>query len=317
MRIKKEHIQIISQYSNMSEEDVAQLLQQYFYNDQAAWIKFLKLFFLSLGVGFTTIGVIFFFAYNWADLHKFVKLGLVEGLIIGTTFAAIFIKANRLVKNILLTATSILVGVLFAVFGQIYQTGANAYDFFLGWTMFIAIWTIISNFATLWLVFIVLINVTLSLYFEQHLTHDWSPLLILSLFLAINTSFLLVSLIGSKISEYIQPPIWFTNLLGLAVASLATISISYGIFEEKELGLLTGVVLTTAVLYTLGIRYGLVHQRAFYLAIIPFSVLMIICAWLIYIVDSEYILLWISLLIIAGVTLMIKNIVNLQEQWKK
>ena len=58
------------------EQDIEQTLKTHVYHDPSSWLRFLKLFFMSLGVGFTTAGIIFFFAYNWADLHKFVKLGL-------------------------------------------------------------------------------------------------------------------------------------------------------------------------------------------------------------------------------------------------
>jgi uncharacterized membrane protein len=139
------------------------ILKEQVYNDKDAWSKFLRLFLISLGVGFTTAGIIFFFAYNWADLHKFIKIGLVEGVVIATALAAVYSRIPSDIRNILLTGASILVGVLYAVFGQIYQTGANAYDLFLGWTLFITLWVLISNFAPLWLVFIILINTTVLL----------------------------------------------------------------------------------------------------------------------------------------------------------
>ena len=155
-KIDREDIHIIGRHSNWKQESIDTLLKQEIYSNQIAWQKFLKLFFISLGVGFTTAGILFFFAYNWADLHKFVKIGLVEGLITTTTLIVLFSKLNSDIKNIILTGASILVGVLFAVFGQIYQTGANAYDFFLGWTVFITLWVAISNFAPLWFIFIIL-----------------------------------------------------------------------------------------------------------------------------------------------------------------
>ena len=180
--IEREDIQIITRHSNWSEKSIDNILKKNIYSDKDSWLKFLRLFFISLGVGFTTAGIIFFFAYNWADLHKFIKIGFIEGLIIISTLVILFSKISLDVKNILLTGTSILVGVLFAVFGQIYQTGANAYDFFLGWTMFITIWVFVSNYAPLWLVFITLINTTLILY-SQQVAQDWSEVFVFTLLL--------------------------------------------------------------------------------------------------------------------------------------
>jgi len=146
-------IHIISRHSNCTEKGIDKVLREEVYSDSKSWKGFVNLLFISLGVGFTVSGIIFFFAYNWTDLHKFAKMGLIEGLIILTTSVVLFSKLNLKVKNILLTGTSVLVGVLIAVFGQIYQTGANAYDFFLGWTLFISLWVVISNYPPLWLVF--------------------------------------------------------------------------------------------------------------------------------------------------------------------
>ena len=179
-KIEREDIQIISRHSNWSEESIDKVLKQEIYSNKESWQKFLRLFFISLGISFTTAGIIFFFAYNWTDLHKFIKIGLIESLIVITTLIVLISKISLDIKNIILTGTSILVGVLFAVFGQIYQTGANAYDFFLGWTMFIALWVAISNFAPLWLVFIVLINTTLILY-SQQVAHNWSEVFVFTL----------------------------------------------------------------------------------------------------------------------------------------
>jgi hypothetical protein len=38
-----------------------------------AWRKFLDYTLLALGVAFALSGVIFFFAFNWAEMHRFLK----------------------------------------------------------------------------------------------------------------------------------------------------------------------------------------------------------------------------------------------------
>jgi len=157
-KIESEDIHIIARHSNWPTESIEKTLAEKVYSNADSWKKFLKFFLLTLGLGFTVAGVIFFFAYNWADLNKFVKLGLIEALIVATTIMVLLPKIKSGTKNIILTGSSFLVGALFAVFGQIYQTGADAYDFFLAWTLFITLWVIVSNFAPLWLLYIVLIN---------------------------------------------------------------------------------------------------------------------------------------------------------------
>jgi uncharacterized membrane protein len=153
----REDIHIISRNSNWSAPGVHKALKEQVFNNQSAWQQFLKLLFISLGIGFTTAGIVFFFAYNWDNLHKFVKIGLIEGLVVAIMLIIVFSRLSTLVKNILLTGASVLIGVLMAVFGQVYQTGANAYDLFLSWTLAISIWVVIVNFPPLPLVYVLLI----------------------------------------------------------------------------------------------------------------------------------------------------------------
>lgn len=313
IKIDRDDIQIISRYSNLSEKSIDKILKEKIYSDKESWLKFLRLFFISLGVSFTTAGILFFFAYNWADLHKFIKIGLIEGLIIITTLIVLVSKLSLDIKNILLTGSSILVGVLFAVFGQIYQTGANAYDFFLGWLLFITLWVAISNFAPLWLVFITLINTTLILY-SQQVAHDWSEVFLFTLLFVINIFFLIVSLFGHKFIREIKPPVWFTNLLALAAVSFSTIGITIGIFAEIQPSFFV-LIAITALLYFYGIKYGLKEKSGFYLSIIPFSLIVIISGLLIHFSDGAAMFFIVSLFVIGSVTFVIKNLIDLQKKW--
>ena len=312
-KIDREDIHIIGRHSNWKQKSIDTLLKQEIYSDQIAWQKFLKLFFISLGVGFTTAGILFFFAYNWADLHKFVKIGLVEGLITATTLIVLFSKLNSDIKNIILTGASILVGVLFAVFGQIYQTGANAYDFFLGWTVFITLWVAISNFAPLWFIFIILINTTLVLYTEQ-VANDWSIIFNASLFFVINALFLVTALLVKEHSKTIKIPIWFTNSVALIAVCFSTAAINEGIYHEQEFSffVLLFIIITC---YIIGIKYGLKVKSSFYLSIIPFSVIILICSLLLKLSHSDGIYFIIALFIISSITLVIKNLISLQKKW--
>jgi uncharacterized membrane protein len=135
VKFDRTSIHLITSYSNWTEQGVDKALKDHIFSNVASWRSFLRFLFLALGVGFTTAGIIFFFAYNWADLHKFAKIGIMEGLVIITTLIVVLTGWKPIVKNVILTGTTFLVGGMIAVFGQIYQTGANAYDFFLGWTI--------------------------------------------------------------------------------------------------------------------------------------------------------------------------------------
>ncbi|NKI27609.1 DUF2157 domain-containing protein [Arenibacter sp. 6A1] len=312
-KIEREDIQIISRHSNLSEESIDRLLREEIYSDKKSWQKFLRVLFISLGIGFTTAGIIFFFAYNWTDLHKFIKIGVIEILILTTTLFILTSNFKRETKNILLTAASILVGVLLAVFGQVYQTGANAYDLFLGWTQSIALWVVVSNFAPLWLLFLALINITL-IFYSQQVAYDWPGSFVITLLFIINVLFLAVSLFGKELIKGMKSPIWFTKVVALATVMYSTIGITHGIFVTKHTSFYTLLTLTS-ILYVMGIQYGLQQKSSFYLSLIFFSIIVIITAFLLEFSDGALMLLFISIFIIVGVTFVIKNLIDLHKKW--
>lgn len=313
--IQREDIKLISRHSNMTELEVGRLLKETVYNNKEMWQKFLRQFFIILGVGFATTGIIFFFAYNWADLHKFAKIGLTEVLITATTIIALLPKINQNTRNIILTGSAFLVGVLFAVFGQIYQTGANAYDFFLAWTLFIALWVAISNFAPLWLLFIVLINTTFILYTQQ-VAKDWDELLIVTIIFCINVIILISTFLLQNLKKVPVIPMWFTHILTLGCAVIATLGMMIVIFDEyKSLSIIFTILILTT--YAIGIWHGLNSKNIFYLSVIPFSIISIISALLINFSTDGGMFLFVSLFVIGSVTMVIMNIINLQKKWKK
>ncbi len=170
---------IIKKQKHMEKTDSSPLSRQALYADKKQWNQFLSIFLLAVGVGFTVAGIIFFFAYNWDELPKFAKLGIVEVLLIASVLLVTFTRWNKLVKQILLTGATFLIGTLFAVFGQIYQTGADAYDLFLGWTLFTILWAVAIRFAPLWLTFIGLLCTTIWLYNIQIAnTNSWEMTLL-------------------------------------------------------------------------------------------------------------------------------------------
>lgn len=311
--INQEDIHIISRNSNWKERDISKTLQQHVYNNKQSWEKFLELFFLSLGVGFTIAGILFFFAYNWSDLHKFVKIGLIEILIISLVLVAVYSHIEVLFKNILLTGSTMLVGVLFAVFGQIYQTGANAYDFFLGWTMAVSIWVFIANFSVLWLLYIGLLNLTLGLYIDQ-VSLDIPEMLLISLFILGNTSFFLVSLYLKSLGNNI--PIWFTNLLALFIFTILTITLSSGVYSYRE-EYFPFIIIISTILYPLAFYYGLKTKQTLYLSIVPFSLITVSTIFLFEKTNFNEILmfLFMGIYIVGSITLVIKMLMNFQKKW--
>jgi uncharacterized membrane protein len=310
----REDINIISRNSNWSTQNVAAVLKRDVYNDTIAWKKFLRLFFISLAIGFITAAIVFFFAFNWNGMHRFVKLGLVEFVLTTVILIALFSKLNELIKNILLLAASVLVGALFAVFGQIYQTSATALDFFLGWTAFIFVWVIVTNFALLWALFLYLINTYLVLYINSQMPR-FSETNANLFMVVLNSGWLLLFLLLSKKYPYFKIPNWLKNLVFIAIVTIASIGIAESIFDKFNLS--SGyLILVTVLIYTIGLFHTFKQKNLVFLAVIPFSLIFILSALWIKLLPKEWVYLVNAVFITIGSGYLIKYLIVFQKKWK-
>ncbi len=130
------------------------------------WRSFLDHLLLWMGTVLTGAGVIFFFAYNWQDLSRFAKLGLVEALIAVTLVFVWRLGVDRPAGKAALFAASLLVGSLLALVGQIYQTGADPFELFTAWALAILPWVVLGRFPALWMLWLALVNLAVTLYYQ-------------------------------------------------------------------------------------------------------------------------------------------------------
>jgi uncharacterized membrane protein len=305
-------IQIISRYSNLSEEDVKCLFKKNgVYADRAAWAKFTDLALLGIGATFVLAGIVFFFAYNWQYLHKFVKLGIIQMMVNVPVFSILVFKPRELVKNMLLTASCVLVGVLFAVFGQIYQTGADAYDLFLGWTLFIGLWALSARFEALWLIFLVLINITFVLYVQQAGPYRLEKWLFVILF-CFNTFTVFILYVLEPTGKVAS---WLVRAVVLGAVVLLTIGLLAGVMDNypAEWFVAMGLCLIT---YTTGIYYSVKQRSMYLLCILPISLIVVLCAMFLEFTDAEMGgFLFVSFFIVSCITLLVKELVRLNRVW--
>lgn len=122
---------------------------------------------LTIGSSLILSGIVYFFAFNWYKLTPFIKFTTIEIGIIACLLASYFYGLQKLGGRMFLLSASVLVGVFLAVFGQIYQTGADAYQLFATWALLIAVWVIISQHLALWALWVVIINIFTVLYWQQ------------------------------------------------------------------------------------------------------------------------------------------------------
>lgn len=139
------------------------------YPSKRTWLDFFNKALLIIGAVALVLSLVFFIAYNWQNLGKIGKFALVEGALVITIalyVALSFRRQFQLIRQLLLLIASIITGSLLALFGQIYQTGADTWQLFFAWAILITPWVVIARFPALWLLWLGLINAFLLLYLD-------------------------------------------------------------------------------------------------------------------------------------------------------
>ncbi len=201
------------------------------------WVSWLLLF---LGITLILSGITFFFAYNWASMSPIIKLSIIQVGLVTCLFGAFFYSLDNLPGQLLLLCASIFVGVFMAVFGQIYQTGADSYQLFMMWAVLILGWTLISKFSSQWALFLIISNVFLMLWHDQDIQRSNEALnlqaFIYTYLLILNTIALLLRefFVIKKNCLWLQAR-WTRNLIVLILVVTMFNSVCIWIFEETSL----------------------------------------------------------------------------------
>ena len=194
-----------------------------------SWQRYLNLLFLLLTVGFLTSGVVTLIAANLDYFSDLAKIYGLQTLLVVTVVLGIYCfirESRRQAKEKLKWKTyslffvvSVLIGALFALVGQTYQTGADVWQLFAVWTLCqLPFLLLFPNVASA-LLFAATANVAFYLFNEQNAYNSMCYAVL------INTGFLVVSELFSKTFHdqhwRILPKVFlvltFVNLFGLAV----------------------------------------------------------------------------------------------------
>lgn len=114
------------------------------------------------------LGMIFFFAFNWDDLHRFHKLLLALSVLSGFAVTALFCPSGSPLYRASLFAAALATGGVLALVGQTYQTGADIWQLFATWSLLILPWALLSRSAACWGLFWLVFNLALLRYFATH-----------------------------------------------------------------------------------------------------------------------------------------------------
>jgi uncharacterized membrane protein len=305
-------IHIIARNSDCPTDGIDRALTENVYAGRTQWTRFLNFFLVGLGVAFSFSGIVFFFAYNWNDLHRFAKMGTVVALVIACVATALLSKENRTYRNIAITGASLLVGALFAVFGQVYQTNTATWELFFIWTIFIAAWVIVADFTPLWLLFLALINATVMYCWEYR-----DDILLYDILFIINAGFVIACEFLPRVCKLRKKPEWLLYTVSLIAVLAITLAVITCIIDTVVTWWFCLLAIVFALgAYAIGLICGMKRRNTFYLIPVAVSFIAIVSTLLVKGIDDPIVSTFITGIFIIGCTIAaIRRIINLNKQW--
>lgn len=242
--MKKSNRLVLLEWAEQSKIDPARLPEAMRLSDVTPssndWRGFLDTLLLWLGALLTASGVMFFFAYNWDDLGRFTRFALIEGVLVVALLAVWRLGLDKLSGKAALMMAAVFVGVLLALVGQTYQTGADTYELFAVWSVLILPWALLARFDALWMFWLLLVNVAILLYYETFggiFGILFGVEQMLWLLFVINTGALLVwEWMVSRGQSQRRSIRWMTRLLATVSGGLITALAILGVIGEGQWG---------------------------------------------------------------------------------
>jgi uncharacterized membrane protein len=268
------------EHEHLSEQDVPEAMAiAEIYRSKHQWQSFMGTMLFWFGSIALAFSLIFFIAANWQEIGRMSKFVLIEVVILLAMFTYVKFKQNDIVRQASLVMSMLFVGGLMALFGQTYQTGADPWQLFFNWAMVTIPWVLISRFSVMWLIWLALLNVSVSLFcqtFGSYFDSNWALFLL--------NSFALVAWqTSARKYTWLNKP-WAINLLASVSAYFGLWVYLDALFVNKPLGILIWCIWAVAIFYA----YRMWLLNVFMLAVWSLSILVAANALLIRVLPNSF-----------------------------
>lgn len=146
--------------------------------DRPAWMLFFKRIFILLGVTLGVCGLIFFMAWNWEDMSRIAKFITLEAVFV--LFGAYSVLRRRAADGgprwdarMALFGAALLAGGMLALYGQLYQTGADPWELFRAWTFMLVILAVPGRATVFWFMVWLVGSLWCGLYLAANIDPRW------------------------------------------------------------------------------------------------------------------------------------------------
>lgn len=213
-----------------------------------------------VGASLVLAGIVYFFAFNWNHIPPMAKLGGIAALIVAAVLTVATVGFGRLVTDVAGSAAVVLVGVFLAVDGQIHQTGADAWQLFVGWAGLTLVWAILTGSAATWAVWLVVANLALITWWDQTHHDDVRRSGMYLSLLALDGGFLLArEWLAARGQAWVAGR-WTRIVLALPVLAVVTLA-SFWLWDKSDAYRPTDWAMTLAIPAVLVGFLGVYHKR--------------------------------------------------------
>ncbi|MCA8969674.1 MAG: DUF2157 domain-containing protein [Planctomycetes bacterium] len=277
---------------------------------------------LVLGTALVLAGLISFLALHWHDLGRTIKLGGPAVLVVAAVLTALWVGLDRPVGRALLFAGSVFVGLFLGAFGQVYQTGADAWELFRAWWLLITFWVVASRHHEQWLLWIALVDVMIAMWYEQAARPPW----IYTVWPWVVTALLQVAALvglhfGNAKRYFVIPHVWPRWLLVPATLFLFVGPLSVQVVDKGLVGVDVWVLFLAYIGFLVaGFWYFRFHARdLFSLTCLGFSVVWLATCFVfrvarVFELRDVSMLLFVGLIVAAMLTGLVAWVRRIQKQ---
>jgi uncharacterized membrane protein len=252
--------------------------------ERKEWLQFITNLLVWIGGLAIAFAAMFFIAYNWDGLGRFAKFGMVETLLIAAILTYWKLDKEKITAKVTLLMATIFLGVLLALYGQTYQTGADPWQLFFIWSLLMSPWAIVGRFSAIWILWISLLNLSIVLYYTVFpgavffIVGSGETSMLWALFF-FNTFALAIWELLSNRWQWLAER-WTPRLLAIGSGVTITWLVVYVIFDDRHHAGLTALVWATwlAAFYFI---YRKVRQDLFMLAGISLSAIIVVICFMV------------------------------------
>jgi len=205
------------------------------------------------GAALAGFALILWIAANWGDLGRYGRFGLLEAAMVALGGGAMFVPKARVP---LALVAMLVIGGLFAYFGQTYQTGADPWQLFALWAVLALPLCIAVRSDVLWAPFALIAMAAISLWMHAHLGQRWraNPEDLRVHAAGWLAAMLLTAALGPPLARWTGAGVWALRVAvtqAIVMVTIGALAASFGSLGALQFWAGLVVVLIAAAVFTL------------------------------------------------------------------